>query len=316
MLLPTPLTGSDFAHVRAFLAVGRALSFSRAAAVLGISPSALSQLIRSFETRLGVRLLHRTTRSVALTEAGETLLARLGPAVSALGDAIGEARQNGSEPAGTVRIHASRLAAERYVQPILAGFCARHPRIVLDVTADDAVVDLVAGGFDAGIRIGEVIQRDMVAVRLGPDLRQIPVAAPAYLARHGTPAHPRELLEHSCILWRWAGTALAYRWEFFDPAAGGNGHWFEVAVTGPLVTDSKRMALEATLAGIGIGFVVEETARAAIAAGRLVPMLESWCAPFPGHHLCYPAQRQMAPALRAFIDALRAGATDGTASWT
>jgi DNA-binding transcriptional LysR family regulator len=209
-------------------------------------------------------------------------------------------RRYRERPSGTVRIHAFRAAAARYVEPLLAGFARRHPDVVLDVTLDDEVVDVVAGGFDAAIRIGEVIERDMVAVRLGPDLRHLAVAAPDYLAEHGRPLHPRELVNHRCVRWRWPGHAGPYAWEFFE-----KGAWFEVAVGGPLIVNDKELELRAILQGLGIGFAVEDTVAGHIAAGRLVPLLERWSAPFPGFFLCYPRQRQMAPALRAFIDAVR-----------
>ena len=297
------LSGGDFAHLRAFVAVGQALSFTRAAEALGVTPSALSQIVRTFEDRIGVRLLNRTTRSVSLTEAGENLLRRVAPAVAELSQAVGQARLYQERPSGTVRVHAFRSAAELYIQPILPAFRRAFPKVVLDITIDDEVVDTVAAGFDAAIRIGEVIERDMIAVPLGAPLRQVPVAAPSYIAERGVPAHPRDLLAHDCIRWRWPGRTQPYRWEFFE-----DGDWFEVEVDGPLIVNSKEMALQAALDGVGIAFPVEWTARQAIAEGRLVAMLEAWCEPFPGHHLCFPQQRQMSPALRAFIDTVRDGA--------
>lgn len=297
------LSGGDFAHLRAFVAVGQALSFTRAAEALGVTPSALSQIVRTFEDRIGVRLLNRTTRSVSLTEAGENLLRRVAPAVAELSQAVGQARLYQERPSGTVRVHAFRSAAELYIQPILPVFRRAFPKVVLDITIDDEVVDTVAAGFDAAIRIGEVIERDMIAVPLGAPLRQVPVAAPSYIAERGVPAHPRDLLAHDCIRWRWPGRTQPYRWEFFE-----DGDWFEVEVDGPLIVNSKEMALQAALDGVGIAFPVEWTARQAIAEGRLVAMLEAWCEPFPGHHLCFPQQRQMSPALRAFIDTVREGA--------
>lgn len=297
------LSGSDYNQLRAFVAVGELLSFSRAAELLGVSPSALSQMVRGFEERVGVRLLNRTTRSVALTDAGENLLRRVRPVVSELGEAIGQVRRYRERPAGTVRIHAFRSAAEACLEPILAGFAQTYPDVVLDITLDDEVVDIVAGGFDAAIRIGEVIERDLVAVRLGPDMCQIAVASPDYLAAHGRPEHPRDLVRHRCIRWRWPGHATPYAWEFFE-----NGGWFSVSVDGPLIVSDKEMARRAALAGIGIAFAVEQTVAEDIAAGRLVPLLQRWSAPFPGLFMCYPQQRQMAPALRAFIDAVKAGA--------
>ncbi len=301
------LSGSDYNQLRAFVAVGDLLSFSRAAEMLGVSPSALSQMVRGFEERVGVRLLNRTTRSVALTDAGENLLRRVRPVVAELSQAIGQVRRYRERPAGTVRIHAFRSAAEAFIQPILAAFARSYPDVVLDITLDDEVTDIVAGGFDAAIRIGEVIERDMVAVRLGPAMRQIAVASPFYLDTHGRPEHPRDLVHHRCIRWRWPGRATPYAWEFFE-----DGGWFSVAVDGPLIVNDKEMARRAALQGIGIAFPVEQTVADDIAAGRLVPMLERWSATFPGLFLCYPQQRQMAPALRAFIDAVKAAAA-GTA---
>lgn len=294
------LPGTDYNQLRAFLAVAEALSFSRAARALGVTPSALSQTIRGLEDSLGLQLLHRTTRSVSLTEAGDMLRRRAQPAVAALGAALAQARLAGERPAGTVRIHSFRSAAKTYLEPMLAGFAEAYPDILLDITLDDSVVDIVGGGFDLALRIGEVIERDMVALRLGPAMRQIAVAAPAYLARHGRPAHPRDLLHHACIRWRWPGRAHPYAWEFFE-----NGHWFEVTVGGPLIVNDKEMAMAAALAGVGIAFCVEDAVAAHIAAGRLVPLLEPWSEAFPGLFLCYPQQRLMAPAVRAVIDSLR-----------
>jgi DNA-binding transcriptional LysR family regulator len=296
------LSGRDYNQLRAFVAVGELLSFTRAAESLGVSPSALSQMVRGFEERGGVRLLNRTTRSVALTHAGENLFRRVRPAVSELGDALGQVRQYRERPAGVVRVHAFRSAARTYIEPILPAFTQAYPDVVLNLTLDDEVVDVVAGGFDVAIRIGEVIERDMVVAALGKELRQVAVASPDYLALHGCPEHPRDLVRHRCIQWRWPGRVTPYAWEFFE-----NGSWFEVVVAGPLIVNDKEMANRLALQGLGIGFAVEETVADHIAAGRLKPLLERWSAPFPGYFLCYPQQRPMAPALRAFIDAVRAG---------
>jgi DNA-binding transcriptional LysR family regulator len=297
-------SSGEYNQLRAFAAVGDLLSFSRAAELLGVSPSALSQMVRGLEERVGVRLLNRTTRSVALTDAGKILLARVRPAVSELGDAVGQIRHHAERPSGTVRIHSFRSAAERYLVPILGSFAAACPDVVLDIMMDDEAIDLVAAGFDAAIRIGEVIERDMIAVRLGPELRQIAVASPAYLERHAAPAHPRDLVHHRCIRWRWPGHLTPYAWEFFE-----SGSWFEVVVDGPLVVNDKEMAVAAARQGAGIAFTIEDIVRPLLTSGELVPLLERWCLPFPGHFLCYPRQRQMAPALRALIDAIRAAAS-------
>lgn len=204
------LTATDFGQLRAFVAVAEALSFSRAAASLGVSPSALSQTIRGLEERVGVRLLNRTTRSMALTEAGEHLLQRVRPAVHELGAAVGHVRRYRERPAGIVRVHSFRIAAELFLEPMLASFSAAHPEVVLDVTLDDTVVDFVAERFNAAIRVGEVIERDMIGIRLGPELRQLAVASPGYIAANGRPETPHDLHMHRCIGWRWPGQALPY----------------------------------------------------------------------------------------------------------
>jgi DNA-binding transcriptional LysR family regulator len=297
------LSTTDFGQLRAFVAVAEALNFTRAAEKLGVSSSALSQLVRSLEERVGVRLLHRNTRSVSLTEAGDRLFQRVKPAVEELGAAIGQTSHLREQPVGLVRIHCFRTAADLYVRPILRSFHETYPDVVLDITVDDEVVDVVEGRFDAAIRIGEVIERDMVAIRLGPDLRQVAVASPDYLARRGSPQHPRDLLSHQCIGWRWPGHERPYKWEFQE-----NGQWFEVAVEGPIIANSKEFCLQAALDGVGIAFPTDQLSAPHVVAGRLVPLLERWSAPFPGFYLCFPAQRQMAPPLRAFIDAVRSKA--------
>ncbi len=295
-MIPT----SDFGALRAFTAVAEALSFSRAADILGVSSSALSQTVRGLEDRVGTRLLNRTTRSVSLTVAGRALLDRLGPVMEELDAAVDHLRASDGKPAGIVRIHAFRIAAELFLTPMLARFAIDHPQVVLDITFDDAAVDIVAAGFDAATRLGELIERDMVVLRLGPELRQVAVASPAYLDSHGTPVTPRDLLTHRCIRWRWPGHHAPYAWEFCD-----EGRWFSVAVEGPLIVSSREFAVNAAVDGVGIAFAVEEASARHVADGRLVPLLQRWSAPFPGFFLCYPQQRHMAPALRAFIDALR-----------
>lgn len=300
----TLLSTGDFGQLRAFVAVAEALNFSRAAEKLGVSSSALSQMVRGLEERVGVRLLNRNTRNVSLTEAGEQLLKRVRPAVHELGAAIGQASELRGRPAGMVRIHCFRTAAPLFLRPLLPAFHDAYPDVVLDITLDDEVVDIVAGGYDAAIRIGEVIEQDMVAIKLGPELRQVAVASPGYLARRGTPQHPRELASHSCIGWRWPGHETPYKWEFRD-----NDRWFEVAVAGPVITNLKDFGLLAAIDGLGIAFATESMIAPHVAAGRLVPLLERWSAPFPGYFLCYPSQRQMAPPLRAFIDSVRSASS-------
>jgi DNA-binding transcriptional LysR family regulator len=240
-----------------------------------------------------------------LTEAGDQLFQRVRPAVQELAAAIGQTSELRACPAGIVRIHCFRVAAELFLRPLLRPFHDEYPDVVLDITLDDEVVDIVAGGYDAAIRIGEVIERDMVAIKLGPDLRQFVVASPDYLARHGTPRHPRDLASHACIGWRWPGHEAPYKWEFLE-----DGAWFDVAVAGPVITNLKDFGLQAAIDGLGIAFASEQLIAPHVAAGRLVMLLEPWSGLFPGYYLCYPAQRQMAAPLRAFIDAVRAKAKE------
>lgn len=289
--------------LRAFVAVAEQGSFSKAAEQLGLSASSLSQIIRSFEERLGVRLLHRTTRSVALTEAGERLLLRVRPALAELDAALTDVGHFRENPAGIVRVRCLRHAFRAHVAPILAEFHRAYPDIKLDILIDDTITDIVAGGFDVGFTLGEVIEKDMVGVRLGGDMRQIAVASPDYIARHGRPETPKDLLQHKCLRWRWPGRVMPYNWEFF-----ADGNWFEVEVDGPLILSEHTMVVDAALDGMGIAFWVEQELRPLIAAGRLVALLEDFSAPFPGFYICYPQQRQMAPALRAFIDFVKAKA--------
>ncbi|WP_062013067.1 LysR family transcriptional regulator [Aureimonas sp. AU4] len=294
------LSSSDYGALRAFAAVAEASSFSRAAQTLGVSPSALSQMVKGLEDRVGARLLNRTTRSVSLTETGRMLLDRIRPAMGDLGAAVQDVRSTKGRPAGTVRVQAFRVAADLFLSPMLAQFTRDYPEIILDVTLDDSISDIVAGGFDVAIRLGETIERDMVAIRIGPDLRQVAVASPAYLAEHGMPSTPDDLLHHRCIRWHWPGRGAPYAWEFHE-----EGRWFTVAVDGPLIADSRGFGIAAAAAGVGIAFAIEEAVAPFVRDGQLVPLLEAWSAPFPGFFLCYPQQRHMSPALRAFVDCLK-----------
>ena len=301
------LSASEFSQVRAFIAVAETLSFTRAAARLGVSPSALSQVVRALEQRVGTRLLDRTTRNVSLTEAGEALLARARPAALELGAALLQAGQRPDQPTGLVRVHCFRRAASLFLAPMLQTFAAAYPAVILDVTCDDVAVDLVAGGYDAAIRIGEVIVQDMVAVRLGPDMRQAVVAAPDYLSRHGEPLTPRDLQRHRCIRWRWPGRPEPETWDFVE-----RGRRLAVTVTGPLIVSDRDLETQAAVDGVGLACTVAERVASYVSSGQLVPVLRSWAVPFPGYFLCYPRQRHMVPALRAFIDHLAASRSGQT----
>ncbi|XYI02599.1 LysR family transcriptional regulator [Sorangium sp. So ce1128] len=300
------MRGRDFADLRAFAAIVEHGSFARAAAHLRVSPSALSQTIRGLEERLGVRLLNRTTRSVAPSEAGTRLLSRLAPAMAELDAAVADVKTFGDRPAGVLRINSARAAAIWYLAPLLGPFHEAHPDIVLDVVVEDAITDIVARRFDAGVRLGERLEKDMVAVKLSGDLAMMAVASPGYLARHGVPATPRDLHRHRCVNGRWPTDGSLYRWEFEKGKQS-----LEVAVEGPLIVNDAELALRAALDGVGIAYVFDEQARPWVEAGKLTRVLEAWSPSFPGFYLYYPSGRQAPPALRAFIEFLRRAGPPG-----
>jgi DNA-binding transcriptional LysR family regulator len=289
----------ELSVLTAFVAVADERSFTRAARRLGVSPSALSHAIRGLEERIGVRLLARTTRSVAPTEAGEQLLARVRPAFGDIREAVDHISGLSERPAGRVRLLLPRSAAVIALAPRLAQLARDYPDIVLDLTTDNSRVDLVAAGYDAGIQIGEFIQKDMVAVRVSEDLRAAIVASPAYFAAHPRPKHPRDLLGHRCINFR-HGTSGVYRWEFDKGKKS-----LVVAVDGPLVVDDPEISVRAAIDGVGVAFMLEQHAAPHLAAGRLTRVLEDWCPPFPGYFLYYPSRRQQPAALAAVIKTLR-----------
>jgi DNA-binding transcriptional LysR family regulator len=284
----------------AFSTVARLRSFTRAAAILGMSPSALSHAMRGLEDRLGVRLLARTTRSVAPTEAGERLLQSLVPALAGIETGLDALSQWRDNPAGTVRITTFAYASKMVLVPKLPGFLLAHPDVRVEVNIDDSLTDIVAAGFDAGIRFGETVDRDMIAVKLGPDLRTIVVATPAYFDRHSRPDTPQDLEHHACIGYRLSTSGGLLSWEFEK-----DGRALALRTQGPLVVNDGDLSLEAVRAGAGLGYVMEHDVLADIASGALVQVLDDWCPRFPGFHLYHPSRRQTPPALRALIDALR-----------
>ena len=282
--------------VEAFLSVAQHKSFRRAAAELGVTPSAISQAVRTLEERVGAALFTRTTRSVGLTEAGERFLARAKPAFEELVSAGEVARELGRRPSGLLRLAVPRAVVPILLEQLIASFCEAYPDIELEIAASAQLVDLAAEGFDAGIRLGQFIAADMVAVRLSPPFRFIVVASPAYLDRHGRPERPEDLRHHACIRLRRSGGALAL-WQFED-----NARTLEVAVSGPLIAHDFPTILGAALEGVGLAQVPEPIASEAIAAGKLVHMLEPYAPMTPGMFLYHPGKRQMMPKLRAFID--------------
>lgn len=290
---------ADLADLQAFACVARLRSFRRAALELGVSPSALSHTVNGLESRLGVRLLHRTTRSVAPTEAGQGLLERLAPALLDIDAALDEVNAFRDSPRGTLRLNAPRVAAEYVLAPLASRFLRAHPGMQLEIVADDALVDIVAAGFDAGVRFGERLQQDMVAVPLGGPQRFVVVASPAYLAAHGTPAEPHELARHRCIRVRFPSGAV-YRWAFEK-----DGEKQEVEVRGPLEVGEMPLMIRAAEDGLGLAYVYEPCARAALDAGRLRSVLDDWRPPEPGFFLYYPSRRRLPAGLRAFVDLLQ-----------
>lgn len=288
------------ADLSAFATVAQESSFTRAAARLGITQSSLSHAIRRLEGRLGLRLLARTTRSVATTEAGERLLRTLRPAFENIDAEIASLTALREKPAGSIRITAAEHACETVLMPALERLLPRHPDIHVEVTLDNSLANVVADRYDAGIRLGEQVARDMVAVRIGPDLRMAVVASPGYLKGRRPPLVPQELHEHRCINLRLPTSGGVYAWEFEKA-----GRELRIRVEGPATFNSLSMRLRAARAGLGIAMVPEDMVRADIKAGRLVRLLADWCAPFPGYHLYYPHRRQLVPAFAAFVESLR-----------
>jgi len=290
----------ELSVLSAFLAVAEDRSFTRAARRLGVSPSALSHAIRGLEERIGVRLLARTTRSVAPTEAGAQFIARLGPALADVRGALDRVAGLRDKPAGRVRLVASRMAARMVLAPKLAEFTRKYPDIVLDLTTtEESRLDLVGAGFDAGIHLGEFIERDMVAVRVSRDQRAAIVGAPSYFTSHPRPRSPGDLTTHHCINFR-HGSSGVYHWEFDKGRKS-----LSVAVKGPVIVDDVEVLLHAASEGVGLAFTLEDHVASHLASGTLVRVLEDWCPPFAGYFLYYPSRRQQPAALSALIDTLR-----------
>lgn len=294
------MAASPLPAVVAFARVAHHASFTRAADELGVSASALSQTVRTLEAQLGVRLLHRTTRRVALSEHGARFLEQVKPGLAQIEAAFLDLDTVRDRPAGHLRITLPRIAADQLVMPWLPSFLARYPQIEVELCVDAALVDVVAEGFDAGIRLGECLARDMIAVPLGPMQRQVICAAPAYFRRHPPPQTPADLVDHDCIVHRMSnGRRMA--WEFTR-----DGRDFEVEVSGTLVFNDSGLTHAAALAGLGLAQGFESVVAADVAAGRLLRVLDDWQQPFAGFYLYYPAREHLAPKLRVFIDHLRA----------
>lgn len=283
-----------------FLAVARERSFTKAAARLRLSPSALSHTIRLLEERLGVRLLTRTTRSVSLTEAGERLLDTIKPHFEEIEAALSALTELRDKPAGIVRITAGEHAAETVIWPVVERLLPDYPDIKVEIIIDNGLTDIVTERYDAGVRLGEQVDKDMIAVRIGPDMRMAVVGTPSYFDQHPKPVTPQDLTAHACINIRLPTYGGFYTWEFEK-----DGRELRVRVDGPLAFNASRMALTAARNGAGLAFVMEDKIREELEDGRLIRVLSDWCPPFSGYHLYYPSRRQLSPAFAVLVDALR-----------
>ncbi|MBX5000166.1 LysR family transcriptional regulator [Rhizobium lentis] len=290
----------DLNGISVFLAVAEARSFRVAGENLGVTRPAVSQAIRRLEDRLGVALVRRTTRSVSLTEAGEQLYQRVAPAISEVGLALDAAADRDSAPGGLLRLAVSSIAEQFISGPLLARFADTFPTIQIDVTVTDEEFDIVAEGYDAGVRLGEVIDQDMIAVPVSGEQRQGAFAAPSYIERFGKPEHPSELSSHRCIGWRPAPHSAPYRWEF-----GQHGREFDVAVDPQITTNDMWLMIRTACAGGGITFGMEDTFKPYVESGQLAPLLQEYCPPFAGFFLYYPSRRNLPPKLRALVDHVR-----------
>ncbi|MBL0561622.1 LysR family transcriptional regulator [Aeromonas hydrophila] len=294
------ITRTDLAELAVFAAVARHQSFSKAALELGVSASALSHSLKGLETRLGVRLLNRSTRAVVPTDAGQLLLTQLLPTLSHLESALGELARHSDEPVGRLKISAPRGAIDELLAPVLIDYMVRYPRMQVEVVEQELMPRLIEDGYDAALFYGDLLPKEMIGVPLGPPQRYLVVAAPAYLAEHGTPQHPRELTRHACIGYRLT-PSHHYRWAF----AGEEGAMLEIEVTGPLTTSTPALYLGAAEAGLGLAYCLEEEVSRQLAEGTLVSVLEPWCPTFVGFSLFYPSRHQLGNGLRALIDMLK-----------
>lgn len=293
-----------------FLQVAERRSFTAAAAELRVTRSAVSQAVKALEARLGVALLARTTRDVALTEVGAAFHAALAPAIGAIATAAEAARTAAGRPSGTLRLNIPRIAAGA-IAPLLARMRRSCPDVTVELFSDDRLANIVEGGFDAGIRLGETLQQDMVSVRLTPPDRLVVVGAPGYLAQAGHPAHPRDLAAHECINFREPTRGGLYAWEFEEPGPGGTVREFRVAVSGGVIVNDSDLKLRAAIAGLGLAYELESVARAHLEAGRLAVTLAGYAPATPGLFLYFPARAQALPKLRAFLALVREAASAG-----
>jgi DNA-binding transcriptional LysR family regulator len=290
----------SFNDLAAFVVVARERSFTKAAAKLAVSQSALSQTIRSLETRLGVRLLTRTTRSIAPTAAGERLLKTIAPRFEEIESALASLNELRDKPAGTIRITAGEHPAQTVLQPALAKFLPQYPDVKVEIIVDYGLTDIVSEGYDAGVRLGEQVAKDMIAVRIGPDIRMAVVAAPSYFERYSIPKAPQELTAHNCINIRLPTYGGLFPWDLEQ-----DGREVNVRVEGQLIFNTTGLRLASALQGLGLAYMPEDQALPYVVDGRLIRVLEDWCPSFPGYHLYYPSRRHSSPAFSLLVDALR-----------
>lgn len=281
----------------AFWKVAEHRGFSSAAAALEVSPSALSQAIRQLEARLGVRLLNRTTRSVSLTEAGEAYLSKIGPALIDVFNASEELNALQGRPSGVLRINAARISIAMVLQPLLAGFLKAYPEVQIELSNDEGYVDIVERGFDAGIRLGESVQKDMIAIPLGGPVSVAVVGSPAYFNKRPVPKHPSELAEHNCVRFRFSGSGAIYKWEF-----KANDHIVEYEIGGNLTISDSLFSVDAAIDGVGLAYTFEQLTLPHIRSKKLTRVLEEFSPTFPGFYLYYPSRRQQPSKLKAFVD--------------
>ncbi|RWR03935.1 LysR family transcriptional regulator [[Pantoea] beijingensis] len=294
------MRNSDYAELKAFMTIVEQGSFSRAAIMLNIKPSTLSQVLRQLEARLGVRLLNRTTRSLSLTEPGAQLLAKIKPAFQAMDHAVNDIASLSGKTAGTLRVHTTRIAAELYIEPLLGDFHRAWPDIILDITVEDAAIDIVNQGFDIGVRLGERLENDMIAHPLGGEFREVAFASPAYLDRFGRPQTINDLQQHRCINWRYPGNQHIYNWEMWH-----DNRWVSVTVSGPLIVSDRRLAVSAACQHLGIGFWLDSKVAHHVERGELELILEKYSRSFDGFYLYYPQQSVASPTIKAFVDFFR-----------
>ncbi|NYT72960.1 LysR family transcriptional regulator [Halomonas sp. QX-2] len=294
------MSRDNFNDLHAFLMVAQKGSFTRAAAELGVSQSALSHAMRGLEERLGIRLLMRTTRSVSPTNAGERLIRTIGPCFEDIQSELTALNELRDKPAGTIRLSSSSHAADYILIPKLQPFLKEYPDIQVEINVDNGLTDIVSERFDAGVRLGERVAKDMIATRIGPNMRMVVVAAPDYFEHYSQPKDPHELTEHNCINFRFPTHGGLYMWEFEK-----KGHAMNVSTEGQLIVNNTQQQINATLAGVGLGFVPEDMVEEYIKSGQLIQVLDDWCPSFPGFHLYYPNRRQPSPAFSLLLEALR-----------